>query len=526
MDIFPGLFFLYFNRFREIKSIMDEKYPVYGKSVAIPAGVLILVGLFFASRYNYLLFHSLAEIFSIIVACGIFMVTWNSRSFIENHYFLYLGLAYFFIAVIDFIHFLAYEGMGVFEGSGGNLAAQLWIVARYMESLALLIAPAFIRKKINLKCISISYIIMVSLILLAIFCWEVFPVCFVEGQGLTAFKKISEYIISFILLVSIALLFKNRSEFDEEVFLLLVFSIALTIASELAFTFYIHVYGLSNLIGHYLKIISFFLIYKAVIETGIVKPQTLLFRDLKESESKLKRVSERLEKKVEERTMEIRRISYDLLSAQEEERRRVALELHDDLGQSLSAIKFKIEESLHGLRKEPESKCAEILEPIVPMVQEIVNSIRRIQKNLRPPSLDDLGILPTISWFCREFETTYSGIKILKNFDVEEGDIPEPLKIVIFRVIQEALNNTAKHSRAEEVNISIILVKGILKLVISDNGIGFNLKEFISLNDDNKGIGLSGMKERTDLSGGRFSVSSRKRIGTTIKSEWNLDHLK
>src|SRR4030043_150037 len=108
------------------------------------SGVLVFLGLCLASLYNYLLFHSLAEIFSIVDAFGIFMVTWNSRRFLDNNYLLFIGIAYLFVGGLDLIHTLTYKGMGIFQGYGTNLATQLWGAARYTESLSLLIAPLFI----------------------------------------------------------------------------------------------------------------------------------------------------------------------------------------------------------------------------------------------------------------------------------------------------------------------------------------------------------------------------------------------
>ena len=128
----------------------------------------------------------------------------------------------------------------------------------------------------------------IFLLLFSIFYWNIFPVCFVEGKGLTSFKITSEYIISLILLAAMALLIHYRREFDRAVLQYIIWSIITTIISELAFTFYISVYGLSNLIGHFFKIISFYLIYKAIIETGLAKPYNLLFRNLKQSEELLR----------------------------------------------------------------------------------------------------------------------------------------------------------------------------------------------------------------------------------------------
>jgi len=254
----------------------------------ILAGALILAGLYFASLYSYLLFHSFAEIFSIIVAFGIFIVAWNSRRFLDNNYFIFIGIAYLFVGHMDLAHMLAYPGMGVLPGYGTNTAAQLWIVARYIESLSLLIAPLLIGRKLKVNLLFPVYGLTILIAAASIFYWNNFPVCFVEDIGLTPFKKISEYVISLILIGSIFAMFLKRREFDTSVLRLLYASIIVTVASELSFTFYEHPYGLPNLIGHFLKIASFYLIYKAIIETGLVRPYGLLFRSLKQSEERFR----------------------------------------------------------------------------------------------------------------------------------------------------------------------------------------------------------------------------------------------
>lgn len=252
--------------------------------LALLAGAVVFAALYLISLYNYLLFHSIAEVFSILVAFGIFVVAWNARRFLDNSYFLAIGVAFLFVGYIDLVHTLAYPGMGVFPGYGTNLAAQLWIVARYIQALSLLVAPLLIFRKLRLGLLFLVYGVATSLLVVSIFYWDIFPVCFVEGVGLTPFKIISEYIISAILLGSIFLLFQKRREFDASVLQLLFAAIVVTIASELSFTLYEHAFALPNLIGHFLKIVAFYLIYKAIIETGLVKPYNLLFRDLKHRE--------------------------------------------------------------------------------------------------------------------------------------------------------------------------------------------------------------------------------------------------
>jgi len=283
---------------------------------------LVLGGLYLTSLYSYLLFHTLAEVFSAAVALAIFMLVWNVRRSLDNAYLMFVGVAYLFIGGLDLVNTLAYKGMGIFRGYDENLPTQLWIGAQYMESLSLLVAPFFLGKELNLKVVFAGYVVAVSLLLGTIFYWDVYPTCFVAGEGLTPFKNLSEYVIGVILLASIALLVKKRHLFDPTVLRWLVSSITLTILSELCFAIYVDVYGFANLLGHFLKILAFYCIYKAIIEKGMAKPFDVLFRNLKESEESLKRAHDELERRVEKRTAELVKANEQL--AQEIEERKQA----------------------------------------------------------------------------------------------------------------------------------------------------------------------------------------------------------
>jgi len=243
--------------------------------------LVFLVGLYFTTFVNYLLFHGLVEGFSIIVAFAFFAVAWNSKRYIQNQYILFIGVAYFFIASLDLLHTFSYKGMPIFTDYD-FYANQLWIGARYMESLTLLIAFYALGREKSFKpeMIFLVYLIVTTSLVLSIFVWKIFPVCFIEGSGLTVFKKTSEYVISTILGLCILILKKKKNHFKPNIYRILVASLIFTIISELAFTFYISNYGISNLIGHYFKLFSFFLIYKAVIETGLRNPYNLIFREL------------------------------------------------------------------------------------------------------------------------------------------------------------------------------------------------------------------------------------------------------
>jgi signal transduction histidine kinase len=226
-------------------------------------------------------------VFSIVIAFSIFVIAWNTRRFMDNNYLLFIGMAYLCVGGIDLLHTLAYAGMGVFPGAGANLPTQLWISARYVESAALLLAPLFLRRKLRTGIAFAGIGGITFLLLVSIFYWKLFPTCFVEGVGLTPFKKVSEYAICLILFGSIGTAVLKKNALDPHVLKLLIASIAVTIVAELAFTLYVSAYGFSNLVGHYFKILSFYLIYLALIHTGLREPYRLLFRNLSEAKDAL-----------------------------------------------------------------------------------------------------------------------------------------------------------------------------------------------------------------------------------------------
>jgi len=217
----------------------------------------------------------------------------------------------------------------------------------------------------------------------------------------------------------------------------------------------------------------------------------------------------------------LRDLSTRLLSAHEEERKRIAGEIHDTLGACLAAIKFKVE-SAHLEIGKTASGSTEYLNTIIPLIQECVEECRRIQMDLRPSILDDLGLLAALSWFCRRYQTIYTGIKVELEKTLEERDIPNSLKIVIFRVTQEGMNHIAKHSKADLVHLSLWKMDGRIELVLEDNGEGFDLKKVLGSESTKRGFGLTNMRERTELSGGSFAIESAEGKGTTVRASWLL----
>ena len=258
-------------------------------------------------------------------------------------------------------------------------------------------------------------------------------------------------------------------------------------------------------------------LYNATVyrnEDGEVEGVFAAARDITER----KQAEERLKQSEEQ----LRLLSSQLITVQENERRRIAQELHDGIGQILSAVKFAIEDVIRKMGQEGGWPSQKSLEAVVPIIQNAVEEVRRVSMDLWPSILDDLGILPTITWLCREFEKIYSGIHIEVAIDLEEIDVVKPLKIVIYRVLQEALNNIAKHSGADLVRLFLGKRGAEIQLVIEDNGTGLDLDRVLSPGNLKRGLGLRSMKERIEFPGGSFKIESQRGHGTTIRASWPL----
>ncbi|GAB6057825.1 hypothetical protein JCM31598_09420 [Desulfonatronum parangueonense] len=251
--------------------------------------------LFIVSRYNFLLFHGIAELFSIAVAWAVFILVWNARRYINNDALLLLGSAYLFIGFVDLLHTLAFKDMGFFPDEWGtNLPTQLWVAGRYMEGLALLLFSLLLGRRIPPLIGLAFWAGLTALLLGMIFFWCVFPDCHLESIGLTPFKVWSEYVICLVLAAAFGILYRKRAMLDEKVYRLMAGSMAVSVAAELTFTTYLGVFDISNIIGHFLKIISYMFIYLALIRSGLTKPFDLLFRELEREKAVLRETQRHL----------------------------------------------------------------------------------------------------------------------------------------------------------------------------------------------------------------------------------------
>ena len=226
----------------------------------------------------------------------------------------------------------------------------------------------------------------------------------------------------------------------------------------------------------------------------------------KRSEAELRRSRERL-----------RNLSEKLVAAQDEERRRIARELHDSVGAGLTAVKLGLETAL---RKDGDPA---LLEKTVERLKNVIAETQNISRNLHPSVLDDLGLLPAIRSFCRDYRSAGSDPKIEHRLEIAEDAIPRSLKLLVFRIVQEGVNNAVKHSGADRVALSLTGGDGRIALTLGDDGGGFDVEETLAKEIRQGGLGLSSMKERTELAGGEFEIDSSPGAGTVIRASWRID---
>lgn len=252
------------------------------KTIVGTVRAIMLLALFYViARSNYLLFHSLVEVFCVVVAVTIGFLAWNARDFLRNPCLVLLGIAYFFIGFLDLMHTLSYEGLPIFPHQE-FAANKIWIATRFMDALSLLGGFLILRRgwKVNLKLVVPAYALATALILASIFVWDIFPACFIRNQGQTTFKIVGEYVVIAIVMAAILALKKVEHHFDAATLPHLHGTLILTILSELSFTLYTDNYGITNVLGHLAKLAAYWLLYHAVVQKSVREPQRILFKEV------------------------------------------------------------------------------------------------------------------------------------------------------------------------------------------------------------------------------------------------------
>ncbi|MFO7838206.1 MAG: PAS domain S-box protein [Desulfosalsimonadaceae bacterium] len=229
----------------------------------------------------------------------------------------------------------------------------------------------------------------------------------------------------------------------------------------------------------------------------------------------------RVERQLRESRRELRQMSKRTLEALEADKQVIAKELHDSIGASLAAIKFSLEERLSNMKAGPYEDTVS-LEKIVSYLIDTIKETKRISAALRPTTLDDLGLTATINWFCREFASFYKKIEVSQDVSIDDNNLPDATKIVIYRILQEAMNNAAKHANPSSIHFALTRKNSAVQMIIQDDGCGFEQNSRLVATDPLSGHGIQSMRERAEICGGQLLLDSRQGRGTRVTLELPL----
>ncbi|HYX08115.1 MAG TPA: MASE3 domain-containing protein [Bacteroidales bacterium] len=481
-------------------------------------GLFSLVVLYVISLYNYLLFHTLVELYSIVIAFAFFSVTWNSKAYMENNYLVLIGIAYLFVGALDMLQTLTYPGLNIISGYE-YYANQFWVAARYVEALSFLFAFIAFKYhfKMNYLLIILGYTVLTLLLAFSILFWHVFPVCFNPLTGLTTFKIVSEYIISGILLVNIVLLAVNKSWFSLNVYRYLMLSLITTIAAEVCFTFYATNFDYMNMLGHFFKLISFFMIYKAIVETGLRQPFQLLFKELKESEMQLSELNATKDKFFSIIAHDLRN-PFNALNG-----------LSDMLLKKYDV--FEREKNLKMIREinVASKRGYSLLENLLEWTR---SQSGRMEWQPEPIELNLL---------CREVIDLMISKANLKDLELNLA-APDNIEVIadsnmVKTILRNLISNAIKFSEfGAKININVQSNREFAKIAVEDHGMGipedkisslFRIDESFIRTGTNKehgtGLGLVLSHEFAEKNGGRLWVESEPGNGSTFFFTLPLD---
>jgi signal transduction histidine kinase len=222
------------------------------------------------------------------------------------------------------------------------------------------------------------------------------------------------------------------------------------------------------------------------------------------------------EESLRDSKVELEALSDRLVNAQEEERKRIAQDLHDSVGQGMSAIKYSLERASLLARREEPDQAVRVVDIAIERTQDVIDEVRAISMNLRPAVLDHLGAVSAIRSFCRDWREVYNTVAVHSDIAVTDQDIPSSIVTSVYRAVQESLNNVARHAQARRVWVTMRINSGRLVVRIRDDGVGFQPRGQLTL------LGLRGLRERTERSGGCCKVTSAPGKGTTVRLEWPI----
>lgn len=499
----------------------------------IVVALLILAGV---STRNYLLFHVIAELFSIIVAFGIAAIALHTRHYSpQDEKLNFLGIAYFFIAIFDLFHTIAYNGMGVFPGNTANLATQLWLIPRYFEGLTFLLITLDVPRKLGAKKTFAGFLVVSLLAGSAVYA-GFFPDCFLPGSGLTTFKILSEYLIAAMLLVAVLLLQKKRAILDANMYKYMMLACGSTIISELHFTAYVSVYGTANMLGHLWKVASFYFIYELIIRKKLLEPYERwadLYQNLErkvatrtrelEAANLRLREGQRVLKQLNRKLSENNRLKSEFMAT-------VTHELRTPLTAIVAFCELLLDEAVGPLNEEQRENLMDInisAQQLMILISDILDMNKyeagRLRLYLEKVEINDVftivrrTMLPITRQHKLDLQIKQADIPLIF------GD-PERIRQMIVNLISNAVKFTPEGGRIE---VSATVENGQAAISVKDTGEGIapdllpHIFEKFRQGDSSlkrrrsgTGLGLALVKTLAELQHGSVAVKSEVGVGT------------
>ncbi len=498
-------------------------YLVYAMNFRTILSVIVVTALvlvFDMVVHNYLLFHVLAEFFAICILVTLFTITWNAKDFLRSGYLTFIGIGGLFIGILDLMHTLTYTGMNIIP-SPIYYANQFWIATRFFESLMILLGFTFIalKRPLNRTLLLAAYGIITTAIILSIMVFEVFPICYIEGVGQTPFKIYSEYVIIAILLTSLVVLIRKGQHFEKEIRQLLFWSIVFAVISEFCFTMYVQNYDFINKLGHIFKITSFFLIFKANVQSGFTRPMETFFHDLKISEEKIREYNSELEKQVATKNRFFSIVAHDLRNPF-----TVLLGYSDYLIENYNQLN-------DDQRKEAIGQIYDTSDQTYKLLENILHwSLSQSKKLEYNPAVFDLKKLLDECYQLVEKQAHLKNIEIRKDYaEVHVIADMDMIRTVLRNLLSNAIKFTPKGG--------IVTIKsqhghGKAKITISDTGMGIPADKLDTLfrvdlnhsthgteNETGSGLGLIVCNEFIRIHESELKVQSEVNKGSSFSFE-------
>jgi signal transduction histidine kinase len=473
--------------------------------------VLALAAISALRLQGYLLFHTFAELFSVVIAATYAVIAWHTRRVAGGSSIGALGIAYFFVALLDTVHTLSFDRMGIFVGYYYP-ANQVWVIARSVEASALCVFSFVdLRSRFQSRAVLLAYTAVTVGGLASIFVFRSFPACFVAGQGQTTFKVAAEVFIIALLVAAAVVLNARKRLYSPAIHRLLQLSIGVTALSELSFMVYVHNFDALNLAGHLLKIVSFYLVYRAVVVTCLERPQEILF-------DQLSRTAEQLRTSNEAKDSFISILSHDLRGPLSGIRSIAQLYAEEDAGDTDDRARVVFAE----IGKAADASLR-LVERVLDWAKSRGGSLEPVPRELDAGALIDTELEPL-----RKLAES-KGVAVRTEYAKDgavfaDGDM---LGTIVRNLIQNAVKFTAAGG---SVAVSLKREGAAVSIEIADSGVGmsqetvdrlFDAAERVTMpgtdGEKGSGFGLVLCAEFAVRMGGRLAVSSRPGEGSVFR---------